>query len=346
MNRKKSNPPSDFELDKYGVWVKTKLDHLKTLTPSEETPEFSSPKAGEIFTPQNTPSSLSFDSIRNQIESIKKDLADLRNEIHDRPENNADAKTTEDFFEEYPFSLKTDDDIPSSTNTVLPLWDDFDIPSVGENQSSEFKKKTLLYEIPESSSESLFNDDLQLTEEDKRLFEEETRNSSLPEETTTDLILDAPEGFEDPVTAETQTEKSGDTELLDGTDSGLTEDFDLSVPPDFFEEPIVEEPIVEEPIVEEPMNRFSKNRFSKNRFSKNRFSKNRFSKNRFSKNRLSKNRFLKNRLSKNRFSRNRLPKSRLFPPRILIRRRIPNRLSSSRKTIRIWMTSASPIRRA
>ena len=100
MNRKKSNPPSDFELDKYGVWVKTKLDHLKTLTPSEETPEFSSPKAGEIFTPQNTPSSLSFDSIRNQIESIKKDLADLRNEIHDRPENNADAKTTEDFFEE------------------------------------------------------------------------------------------------------------------------------------------------------------------------------------------------------------------------------------------------------
>ena len=189
MNRKKSNPPSDFELDKYGVWVKTKLDHLKTLTPSEETPEFSSPKAGEIFTPQNTPSSLSFDSIRNQIESIKKDLADLRNEIHDRPENNADAKTTEDFFEEYPFSLKTDDDIPSSTNTVLPLWDDFDIPSVGENQSSEFKKKTLLYEIPESSSESLFNDDLQLTKEDKRLFEEETRNSSLPEETTTDLIL-------------------------------------------------------------------------------------------------------------------------------------------------------------
>ena len=392
MRKKKSNQPSDFELDKYGVWVKTKLGSSFDTTQNIEK-EVERTEPPRSFTPQKN-DSFTFDSIHTQIENIKKDLSDLKNEIKDSKIENFSLFSNKpvDFFADHP-SLKSESNSSDfgigSLSKTDDLLSDFDTSEQNNNPTEKDKQDAEL----SSSIDSLFTDDLELTEEDIRSFDEETQptcvndkfdffdekniEETLPEEATSDLILDPLEDFDLPEEKEIEFPKAKESD--EDNDFFDIFNFNFKEPEEsdkqkeeqpleevtssdgeaifdnehfsFFddnkiaptEEPIVEEPIVEEPIVEEPMNRLSKNRLSKNRLSKNRLSKNRLSKNRLSKNRLSKIRLLKIRLLKIRLLKIRLLKIRLLKNRLL---KILNRPSFFPKTIPIWMTSVLPIQKA
>ena len=366
MRKKKSNQPSDFELDKYGVWVKTKLGSSFDTTQNIEK-EVERTEPPRSFTPQKN-DSFTFDSIHTQIENIKKDLSDLKNEIKDSKIENFSLFSNKpvDFFADHP-SLKSESNSSDfgigSLSKTDDLLSDFDTSEQNNNPTEKDKQDAEL----SSSIDSLFTDDLKLTEEDIRSFDEETQptcvndkfdffdekniEETLPEEATSDLILDPLEDFDlpeekeiefpkakesdedndffdifnfnfkEPEESDKQKEEQPLEEVTSSDEEAIFDNEHFSFFDDnkiapteepIVEDSIVEEPIVEEPIVEEP-NRLSKNRLSKNRLSKNRLSKNRLSKNRLSKNRLSK---------------------------------IPNRPSFFPKTIPIWMTSVLPIQKA
>ena len=302
MRKKKSNQPSDFELDKYGVWVKTKLGSSFDTTQNIEK-EVERTEPPRSFTPQKS-DSFTFDSIHTQIENIKKDLSDLKNEIKDSKIENFSLFSNKpvDFFADHP-SLKSESN--SSDFGIGPLsktddlLSDFDTSEQNNNPTEKDKQDAEL----SSSIDSLFTDDLELTEEDIRSFDEETQptcvndkfdffdeknmEETLPEEATSDLILDPLEDFDLPEEKEIEFPKAKESD----EDNGFFDlfNFNFKEPEEsdkqkeeqpleevtssdeeaifdnehfsFFddntiaptEEPIVEEPIVEEPIVEEPI---------------------------------------------------------------------------------------------
>ena len=302
MRKKKSNQPSDFELDKYGVWVKTKLGSSFDTTQNiaKEVERTEPPRS---FTPQKN-DSFTFDSIHTQIENIKKDLSDLKNEIKDSKIENFSLFSNEpvDFFADHP-SLKSESN--SSDFGIGPLsktddlLSDFDTSEQNNNPTEKDKQDAEL----SSSIDSLFTDDLELTEEDIRSFDEETQptcvndkfdffdekniEETLPEEATSDLILDPLEDFDLPEEKEIEfpkakesdedndffdifnfnfkepeeSDKQKEEQPLEEVTSSDEETIFDNEHFSFFddnkiaptEEPIVEEPIVEEPIVEEPI---------------------------------------------------------------------------------------------
>ena len=228
MRKKKSNQPSDFELDKYGVWVKTKLGSSFDTTQNIEK-EVERTEPPRSFTPQKN-DSFTFDSIHTQIENIKKDLSDLKNEIKDSKIENFSLFSNEpvDFFADHP-SLKSESN--SSDFGIGPLsktddlLSDFDTSEQNNNPTEKDKQDAEL----SSSIDSLFTDDLELTEEDIRSFDEETQptcvndkfdffdekniEETLPEEATSDLILDPLEDFDLPEEKEIEFPKA--KEVLD-----------------------------------------------------------------------------------------------------------------------------------
>ena len=302
MRKKKSNQPSDFELDKYGVWVKTKLGSSFDTTQNIEK-EVERTEPPRLFTPQKS-DSFTFDSIHTQIENIKKDLSDLKNEIKDSKIENFSLFSNEpvDFFADHP-SLKSESNSSDfgigSLSKTDDLLSDFDTSEQNNNPTEKDKQDAEL----SSSIDSLFTDDLELTEEDIRSFDEETQptcvndkfdffdekniEETLPEEATSDLILDPLEDFDLPEEKEIEfpkaKESDEDNDFFDIFNFNFKEPEESDkqkeeqpleevTSPDgeaifdnehfsFFddnkiaptEEPIVEEPIVEEPIVEEPI---------------------------------------------------------------------------------------------
>ena len=302
MRKKKSNQPSDFELDKYGVWVKTKLGSSFDTTQNIEK-EVERTEPPRSFTPQKS-DSFTFDSIHTQIENIKKDLSDLKNEIKDSRIENFSLFSNKpvDFFADHP-SLKSESNSSDfgieSLSKTDDLLSDFDISEQNNNPTEKDKQDAEL----SSSIDSLFTDDLELTEEDIRSFDEETQptcgndkfdffdeknmEETLPEEATSDLILDPLEDFDlpeekeiefpkakesdedndffdifnfnfkEPEESDKQKEEHPLEEVTSSDDEAIFDNEHFS----FFddnkiaptEEPIVEEPIVEEPIVEEPI---------------------------------------------------------------------------------------------
>ena len=302
MRKKKSNQPSDFELDKYGVWVKTKLGSSFDTTQNIEK-EVERTEPPRLFTPQKN-DSFTFDSIHTQIENIKKDLSDLKNEIKDSKIENFSLFSNEpvDFFADHP-SLKSESNSSDfgigALSKTDDLLSDFDTSEQNNNPTEKDKQDAEL----SSSIDSLFTDDLELTEEDIRSFDEETqptcgndkfdffdeknREETLPEEATSDLILDPLEDFDLPEEKEIEFPKAKESDedndffdifnfnfkepeesdkqkeeqpleevtSSDGEAIFDNEHFsffdDNTIAPT--EEPIVEEPIVEEPIVEEPI---------------------------------------------------------------------------------------------
>ena len=302
MRKKKSNQPSDFELDKYGVWVKTKLGSSFDTTQNIEK-EVERTEPPRSFTPQKS-DSFTFDSIHTQIENIKKDLSDLKNEIKDSKIENFSLFSNKpvDFFADHP-SLKSESNSSDfgigSLSKTDDLLSDFDTSEQNNNPTEKDKQDAEL----SSSIDSLFTDDLELTEEDIRSFDEETQptcmndkfdffdekniEETLPEEATSDLILDPLEDFDLPEEKEIEFPKAKESD--EDNDFFDLFNFNFKEPeesdkqkeeqpleevnsPDeeaifdnehfsFFddnkiaptEEPIVEEPIVEEPIVEEPI---------------------------------------------------------------------------------------------
>ena len=302
MRKKKSNQPSDFELDKYGVWVKTKLGSSFDTTQNIEK-EVERTEPPHSFTPQKN-DSFTFDSIHTQIENIKKDLSDLKNEIKDSKIENFSLFSNEpvDFFADHP-SLKSESNSSDfgigSLSKTDDLLSDFDTSEQNNNPTEKDKQDAEL----SSSIDSLFTDDLELTEEDIRSFDEETQptcvndkfdffdekniEETLPEEATSDLILDPLEDFDLPEEKEIEfpkaKESDEDNDFFDIFNFNFKEPEESDkqkeeqpleevTSPDgeaifdnehfsFFddnkiaptEEPIVEEPIVEEPIVEEPI---------------------------------------------------------------------------------------------
>ena len=302
MRKKKSNQPSDFELDKYGVWVKTKLgSSFDTTQNIEKDVERTEPSRS--FTPQKS-DSFTFDSIHTQIENIKKDLSDLKNEIKDSRIENFSLFSNKpvDFFADHP-SLKSESNSSDfgieSLSKTDDLLSDFDISEQNNNPTEKDKQDAEL----SSSIDSLFTDDLELTEEDIRSFDEETQptcgndkfdffdeknmEETLPEEATSDLILDPLEDFDLPEEKEIEfpkakesdedndffdifnfnfkepeeSDKQKEEQPLEEVTSSDEETIFDNEHFSFFddntiaptEEPIVEEPIVEEPIVEEPI---------------------------------------------------------------------------------------------
>ena len=302
MRKKKSNQPSDFELDKYGVWVKTKLGSSFDTTQNIEK-EVERTEPPHSFTPQKN-DSFTFDSIHTQIENIKKDLSDLKNEIKDSKIENFSLFSNKpvDFFADHP-SLKSESNSSDfgigSLSKTDDLLSDFDTSEQNNNPTEKDKQDAEL----SSSIDSLFTDDLELTEEDIRSFDEETQptcvndkfdffdekniEETLPEEATSDLILDPLEDFDLPEEKEIEfpkaKESDEDNDFFDIFNFNFKEPEESDkqkeeqpleevTSPDgeaifdnehfsFFddnkiaptEEPIVEEPIVEEPIVEEPI---------------------------------------------------------------------------------------------
>ena len=302
MRKKKSNQPSDFELDKYGVWVKTKLGSSFDTTQNIEK-EVERTEPPRLFTPQKS-DSFTFDSIHTQIENIKKDLSDLKNEIKDSKIENFSLFSNEpvDFFADHP-SLKSESNSSDfgigSLSKTDDLLSDFDTSEQNNNPTEKDKQDAEL----SSSIDSLFTDDLELTEEDIRSFDEETQptcvndkfdffdekniEETLPEEATSDLILDPLEDFDLPEEKEIEFPKAKESD--EDNDFFDIFNFNFKEPEEsdkqkeehpleevtssdeetifdnehfsFFddnkiaptEEPIVEEPIVEEPIVEEPI---------------------------------------------------------------------------------------------
>ena len=302
MRKKKSNQPSDFELDKYGVWVKTKLGSSFDTTQNIEK-EVERTEPPRSFTPQKN-DSFTFDSIHTQIENIKKDLSDLKNEIKDSKIENFSLFSNKpvDFFADHP-SLKSESNSSDfgigSLSKTDDLLSDFDTSEQNNNPTEKDKQDAEL----SSSIDSLFTDDLELTEEDIRSFDEETQptcvndkfdffdekniEETLPEEATSDLILDPLEDFDLPEEKEIEfpkakesdedndffdifnfnfkepeeSDKQKEEQPLEEVTSSDEETIFDNEHFSFFddnkiaptEEPIVEEPIVEEPIVEEPI---------------------------------------------------------------------------------------------
>ena len=302
MRKKKSNQPSDFELDKYGVWVKTKLGSSFDTTQNIEK-EVERTEPPRSFTPQKN-DSFTFDSIHTQIENIKKDLSDLKNEIKDSKIENFSLFSNKpvDFFADHP-SLKSESNSSDfgigSLSKTDDLLSDFDTSEQNNNPTEKDKQDAEL----SSSIDSLFTDDLELTEEDIRSFDEETQptcvndkfdffdekniEETLPEEATSDLILDPLEDFDLPEEKEIEFPKAKESD--EDNDFFDIFNFNFKEPEEsdkqkeeqpleevtssdgeaifdnehfsFFddnkiaptEEPIIEEPTVEEPIVEEPI---------------------------------------------------------------------------------------------